>query len=185
MTIARSLFWIEGDEMASLLERVTGAPPARGSEGTSPTSRSPSSAPPPPSSIVDQGEELAVRGNLQQRLEAFLDWLPSVVPHTGAFVADQQGLALAERKASPAVIAAAAAMADQWHGIQNDFALAGDGGLAIELGEEGQLFVVPARATWGSICVGLVSSTRLDRAGRVRIAEALERAVAEKEGEGS
>lgn len=210
MSEKASLFWIEPQRLASLMERLETpvedlptagpSPPESPSatENPSVSTESPDIADPlddtvsviPSPSEGKEEKDVAPAepfaqyqlgpGSIETRLDALLSWLKANVNPRDAFVTDREGLALAGATA-PEIVAAAAQLAGTWEDVRGVCQYPEDGALSIDAPGGGRLHLLRAETRWGSLHLGFVAEQDVPSSAMSQIREAFSQTVAEKE----
>ncbi|MCP3999065.1 MAG: hypothetical protein GY722_28980 [bacterium] len=180
MTQTRSsLFWVEPDELSQLLQEAgvssgPGSPTPQGAASLLPARENGDRYASWPPFAIPQGP-------FEERLLALLDWVRVIAVFEHAFVVDQDGLALVRENTPLELIAASAAMSENWESLRNRFDLSARSYLAIEIGRHERLHLLAASSPWGLLSLGFVTSGPVPASGIAAIQEQFRRTL-EKEG---
>ena len=191
MSDEASLFWIEPERMARLMERLD-TPKA-----TVRPSQEPGQQEPPPADPLDDTVSVVMKapdvgigaplaqyqvssGSIEERLAGLLDWLRDVTAPRQAFVTDGEGLALAG-DTEPETVAVAARLAGTWEELRGVCSYPEDGALSIDAPGGGCLHLLRATTPWGMLHLGFVATRELPSTTLDQIREAFRRTVEEKE----
>ncbi len=192
-----SLFWIESDDVEGLIEgagwrSAARAPaqtrrPQRPAPVETPTTAAideVASSPRAPTTAAGKALELETPpdASFEARVEALLDAVAAATGAETLFLADEQGLVLAAREASAALIAAGAALVGHWREVRTELDLSGSGCLNLDLGAGGRLDLIPAVSSWGVMSLGIVTRDSVAPAIRDHIVDALLRTLPDREG---
>lgn len=152
-----------------------------------------SSAPPRPASIAPGGMPLAEiddehdalgpvpeDATLEQRLDQLLLWLVGSTGAFAAFVADGEGLALANRHAPESYLVATAALGIAERAMSEYVPRPQEGSTVIDLDGTNVLHIIWASTSAGRLAVGLVLAAPLDRALAAKARRILRKAVERK-----
>lgn len=107
--------------------------------------------------------EHAADQSVDARLSSFLRWLMGGTGAFAAFVADEEGLPLANHNAPEGYVAAVGALGRAQHDISRYVPSPGAGSSTIELDQQNLLQVVWSDTSAGRLAVGLVLAGALDR----------------------
>lgn len=156
-----------------------------------PTIRFPSagSEPPPPSAMTPGAQALGSdedalreifgkeRASLQQRIEAFVTWLSRGAAAVAAFVADADGLILANRNAAEAYAEAVASVLHNEEAAFRSTPLPAERSTLIELSDSRFLQVIRVDTAAGRLVVGVVGQEPLSRATCSQVRRVLRKGV--------
>lgn len=166
----------------ALAPTVTALPPIRfPSEVSEP-------APPPPATAPEVrglgSDEDALReifgresASLQQRIEAFVTWLSRGAVAVAAFVADADGLILANRNAAEAYAEAVASVLHNEEAAFRSTPLPAERSTVIELSDNRFLQVIRVDTAAGRLVVGIVGQEPLPRATCSQVRRVLRKGV--------
>lgn len=116
-------------------------------------------------------------GSLQQRIEAFVTWLSRGACAAAAFVADADGLILANRNAAEAYAEAVASVLHNEEAAFRSTPLPTERSTLIELSDNRFLQVIRVATGAGRLVVGLVGQEPLSRATCAQVRRVLRRGV--------
>ncbi len=105
--------------------------------------------------------EVGDRKTLEERLEGLVDWLLSVAGGTSGFVADEQGLPLANRGATTEQVAMSSPLAQIIKPICKSMQSNFEGSLAVELPDNNFLHLLWSPSPAGRLAVGLILTQAL------------------------
>lgn len=152
-----------------------------------------SSAPPRPLSVAPGGTPLAEideeqdaigplgeDATLEQRLDRLLLWLVGSTGAFAAFVADGEGLALANRHAPESYLVATAALGIAERAMSEYVPRPQEGSTVVDLDGTNVLHIIWASTSAGRLAVGLVLAAPLERALAAKARRILRKAVERK-----
>lgn len=168
---ARSLFWVEPEQLAALARRAGAGAPARTPAARETRPRE-----------MQQGRERETpfappEGSSEDRMEALLDWLDRLTGSRGSFVADNEGLALVSRGVGDKLPALATAMCGTWSSLCWGLEVASEGTLVLELAPGERLHLIPATTAWGLMSLGFVTADVLPSETLKTVQETFRRTV--------
>jgi hypothetical protein len=154
------------------------APPAAAQDAASPRLRFPAAPRPAPTGpaglqplaeIGDEEAALSLAGashgeTMEERLDAFLLWLTSSTGAFASFIADQEGLALANRHAPDSYMVATAALGLAERSITQYVPRPADASTTFDLDGNNVLQILWVSTSAGKLAVGLVLGAPLPRA---------------------
>lgn len=142
--------------------------PARGSTTIPPVSTA--TAPLPAEQLSDEAALQLIFGRrdrdappLQQRFEAFVDWLATGVGAQASFVADVDGLVLANRNVPETYVVATASLSHAEQSVLDYMPRPQEGTTALELDETRYLQVIRVETVVGRLIVGAIVTAPLSR----------------------
>lgn len=155
----------------------------RPSAPQAPSAPSVSAAPPPGAHSLGSDDD-ALRemfgregGSLQQRIEAFVTWLSRGAAAVAAFVADADGLILANRNAAEAYAEAVASVLHNEEAAFRSTPLPAERSTVIELSDNRFLQVIRVDTAAGRLVVGIVGQEPLSRATCSQVRRVLRKGV--------
>ncbi len=181
---ARSLFWIEPSAIAALLDQAVAEPPPA---ADAPVLSEPAIEVEESRQADEQSEgqppawpPLALpEDSLEARLAALFTWLKEVAGYERAFVADSEGLAMADDGAPAELVAAAAMLGTTWAAMQRSQNLPAGPSLAVDLADGERLHLLLAKSRWGRMNLGFVTRRPLPATALSRVGEAFQETVDE------
>jgi len=124
---------------------------------------------------------MAPQGSIEQRLALLVDWLMGSTASYSAFVADSEGLALANRNAPDNYIAVTALIGRAQHLLDEFVPAPVDGSTSMELDDGNTLHIVWASTDAGRLAAGMVLPQPLVRTVCVAVRNMVRAAVANEE----
>jgi hypothetical protein len=119
--------------------------------------------------------------SIEQRVEMLVDWLMGSTASYSAFVADSEGLALANRNAPDNYVAATAMIGRAQHLLDSYVPAPVDGATSMELDDGNTLQIVWVSTDAGRLAAGMVLSQPLARPFCVTVRNMVRAAVANEE----
>jgi hypothetical protein len=95
-------------------------------------------------------------GNLEGKLTAFLDWVQSATGCSAVFVADSDGITLAERTSEPVLPAIAAALSNSLKMVRALSETVHPESISLLLSSDSLLTVLDLSTSWGRFLIGIV-----------------------------
>src|SRR5262249_61646557 len=137
----------------------------------------------PPLEHVDNTppHDISAKGSIEQRLAVLVDWLMGSTASYSAFVADSEGLALANRNAPDNYIAVTALIGRAQHLLDEYVPAPVDGATSMELEDGNTLQIVWASTDAGRLAAGMVLPQPLARTICVAVRNMVRAAVANEE----
>ncbi len=117
----------------------------------------------------------APQGSLENRLQAFFEWVMDSVPCTAAFIADEHGLPLVQRGALPDHIAFSSSvltLLESLEGLPNRW-------LSVGISNDSVLHLAEVGTAWGRFGVGIVSNETIRKDVLAVVQQGLERSFEE------
>ena len=115
-------------------------------------------------------------GEMEERLQAFFEWLIRAVPCTSAFIADESGLPLVHRGAAPEHVAFSSSvlsLLESLEGVPRRW-------MSIGISPREVLHLAEVGTLWGRFAVGIVATESLRRDVLAAVQQGLERAFEEQ-----
>lgn len=150
-------------------------------EETEPRTRGRITLPPIEHAGGERPESLAELASIEERLEVLVGWLMGSTAAYSAFVADADGLALANRNAPDNYVAATAMIGRAQRMLDAYVPAPADGSTSMELEDGNTLHVVWATTDDGVIAAGMVLAEPLPRPFCATVREMVRAAVTKKE----
>lgn len=190
-----SLSWIDSRSLRELVHgmtlassAMTGAPapssPRSRSEG-SVVSRSDGPTPTPTARTVDVDVSSFVPSEADGpgRMRQLVAWASELAGLEEVFVADADGLVIAQRNADAELVAATSWLVTTWEKVERHLRPSGLGAITVELDHRRWLNVFPCRLAWGRVYLGAVSTDRLAPGAWWALADAIASVARDEEEE--
>ncbi len=178
--------WVDEGHLAALLERLR-QPPATVAPRAPLTSAPPTLAPPTaPLPALPAAQPLASarpfhseQRSLDGRLADLLDWIEERWQPQAVFLADQDGLSLAQRGDESFLPLAATTLLNSWRTSARTLDLPLDPVLEIGLPNDQRLVVLTGESPWGILTLGLCPTRSLEATAAAELRRALGVAIEE------
>lgn len=153
-----------GGERPSLRIRIPARPRTLPPVPAAPPEKALTTLPPLAAAAADESLSLAdLDAPIEARVERLVGWLMGSTGAFAAFVADADGLALANRHVPESYVAVTTALADAQRAVAQLVPSPPAGSTTLELHDDNVLQVVWADTAVGRICAGLVLAEPLER----------------------
>ena len=189
--MSQSVFWIDAGTLRDLLERASRTeasdPAVARDSAPRPTTASDHRPEGMPSHLDAAHAGAATSfepppGNIDVRVEAFLDWLGTLAKLDGAFITDSNGLAIASRGAARTDVAISAELIETLREVRRGVG-SDEGRMAIALGPSRILHIATIETPWGSFAAGLIGPEFLRSQILENAQQALARILGDKDDE--
>ncbi len=114
------------------------------------------------------------------RLAAFIDWLFRNLACVRVFIADSDGLPLAQRNSNIDLIGLATVLMDATRQLRGHLQLPPEGTIGMELGENETFLLLQIQTDWQQVSLGLIVRASLDRMTLDEVKQALRAALNEE-----
>ncbi len=163
-------------EPSKVADKVRSVPPRSDEAGV--TEKPPGSG--HEAEVVRVVADLDLSGPLETRIAAFLDWVDQTTVCSAVYLADEDGLALAQHKCRPAHISLSALILRFQADLRRWFGVSRRGIASINLDDEFTLYCIECTTRWGQMALGIVLRESLPQQTLRKIQHELEQVFTEK-----